>query len=45
MLARPALTAVLAGCVLVTLALPVLWLQTATPGVSDLPQSTAALGR
>jgi putative drug exporter of the RND superfamily len=42
-LARPTVTAVLAFCFLVVLALPVLWLRTATPGVSDLPQNTAAL--
>ncbi len=42
-LARPTMTAVLAACFLVVLALPVLWLRTATPGVSDLPQTTAAL--
>ena len=42
-LARPALTAALALCVLVVLALPVLRLHTATPGVSDLPQNTAAV--
>ena len=42
-LARPALTAGLAVCVLVVLALPVLHLTTATPGASDLPQDTAAL--
>ena len=42
-LARPALTAALAVCALVVLALPVLRLHTATPGASDLPQQTAAL--
>ena len=42
-LARPALTAALALCALVVLALPVLRLHTATPGASDLPQATAAL--
>ena len=42
-LARPALTAGVAVCVLVVLALPVLRLHTATPGVNDLPQNTAAL--
>jgi len=42
-LARPALTAVVSACILVALALPVLRLHTATPGVSDLPQNTAAL--
>ena len=42
-LARPALTAALAVCALVVLALPVLRLHTATPGASDLPQHTAAL--
>jgi uncharacterized membrane protein YdfJ with MMPL/SSD domain len=42
-LARPALTAAGAVCFLGVLALPVLWLQTATPGASDLPQNTAAL--
>jgi putative drug exporter of the RND superfamily len=42
-LARPVLTAVLATCVLVLLALPVLRLHTATPGASDLPQNTSAL--
>jgi uncharacterized membrane protein YdfJ with MMPL/SSD domain len=42
-LARPALTAGVSACVLVALALPVLRLHTATPGVSDLPQNTAAL--
>jgi RND superfamily putative drug exporter len=42
-LARPALTAALAVCALVVLALPVLRLHTATPGASDLPQATAAL--
>jgi uncharacterized membrane protein YdfJ with MMPL/SSD domain len=42
-LARPALTAALALCALVVLALPVLRLHTATPGASDLPQQTAAL--
>ena len=42
-LARPALTAGLAVSVLLVLALPVLYLHTATPGVSDLPQNTAAL--
>jgi len=42
-LARPALTASLASCVLIVLAQPVLRLQTASPGVSDLPQNTAAL--
>jgi RND superfamily putative drug exporter len=42
-LARPALTAGLAGAILVVLALPVLRLHTATPGASDLPQNVAAL--
>jgi len=42
-LARPALTAAVAVCVLIVLATPVLRLQTATPGASDLPQNTAAL--
>lgn len=42
-LARPALTAGASAIVLVTLALPLLRLHTATPGVSDLPQNTAAL--
>jgi len=42
-LARPALTAALSAIVLVLLALPVLRLHTATPGASDLPQSTTAL--
>ena len=42
-LARPGLTAALALCALVVLALPVLRLHTATPGASDLPQATAAL--
>jgi RND superfamily putative drug exporter len=42
-LARPALTAVLAGSILIALALPLLRLQTATPGVTDLPQNTAAV--
>jgi uncharacterized membrane protein YdfJ with MMPL/SSD domain len=42
-LARPALTASLAGVVLVVLALPVFSLHTATPGASDLPQNVAAL--
>ena len=42
-LARPALTAGVAVCVLIVLALPVLRLHTATPGVNDLPQNTAAL--
>ena len=42
-LARPALTAVAATVVLVVLALPVLRLRTATPGVTDLPQGTAAV--
>ena len=42
-LARPALTAALALCALIVLALPVLRLHTATPGASDLPQGTAAL--
>jgi uncharacterized membrane protein YdfJ with MMPL/SSD domain len=42
-LARPALTAALALCALVVLALPVLRLHTATPGASDLPQATTAL--
>jgi len=42
-LARPALSAVLAAGVLIVLALPVFRLHTATPGASDLPQNTAAL--
>ena len=42
-LARPALTAGVSACVLVVLALPVLRLHTATPGVNDLPQNTVAL--
>jgi RND superfamily putative drug exporter len=42
-LARPALTASLAGAILVVLALPVFRLHTATPGASDLPQNVAAL--
>jgi putative drug exporter of the RND superfamily len=42
-LARPALTAGLAGGILVVLALPVLRLHTATPGASDLPQNVPAL--
>jgi RND superfamily putative drug exporter len=42
-LARPALTAAFAGSVLIVLALPVLRLQTATPGVTDLPQNSAAV--
>jgi putative drug exporter of the RND superfamily len=42
-LARPALTAGLAGAILVVLALPVLRLHTATPGASDLPQNVPAL--
>ena len=42
-LARPALTAGLALGVLVAIALPVLHLTTATPGVSDLPHNTPAL--
>jgi uncharacterized membrane protein YdfJ with MMPL/SSD domain len=42
-LARPAVTAALAASVLIVLALPVLWLQTATPGYNDLPQNTAAV--
>jgi RND superfamily putative drug exporter len=42
-LARPALSAVAAGLVLVVLALPVLRLHTATPGASDLPQNAPAL--
>jgi len=42
-LARPALTAAAAAGVLVVLALPVLRLHTAEPGVSDLPQDTAAV--
>src|SRR5215469_1951493 len=42
-LARPALTAGLAGGILVVLALPVLHLHTATPGASDLPQNVSAL--
>jgi uncharacterized membrane protein YdfJ with MMPL/SSD domain len=42
-LARPVLTAGLAACALVGLALPALRLHTALPGVSDLPQNTAAL--
>ena len=44
-LARPVLTAGAAASVLVVLALPVLRLHTAEPGVSDLPQNTAALRR
>jgi uncharacterized membrane protein YdfJ with MMPL/SSD domain len=42
-LARPVLTAGAAASVLVVLALPVLHLHTAEPGVSDLPQNTTAL--
>jgi RND superfamily putative drug exporter len=42
-LARPALTAGISACVLAALAVPVLRLHTAQPGVSDLPQDTAAL--
>jgi uncharacterized membrane protein YdfJ with MMPL/SSD domain len=42
-LAHPALTVGAAASVLVVLALPVLRLHTAEPGVSDLPQNTAAL--
>jgi uncharacterized membrane protein YdfJ with MMPL/SSD domain len=42
-LARPVLTAAVSACVLVVLALPVLRLHTAEPGVSDLPQNTAAV--
>ena len=42
-LARPALTAVLAGSVLVVLAVPAFRLHTATPGASDLPQNVPAL--
>ena len=42
-LAPPALTAGLAGGILVVLALPVLHLHTATPGASDLPQNVSAL--
>ena len=42
-LARPALTAAVSACVLVLLALPVIRLHTAEPGVSDLPQNTAAV--
>ena len=42
-LARPALTVGVSAAVLVVLALPVLHLHTAEPGVSDLPQNTAAL--
>jgi uncharacterized membrane protein YdfJ with MMPL/SSD domain len=42
-LARPALTAGVAAGILVVLALPLLRLHTAEPGVSDLPQNTAAL--
>ena len=42
-LAHPALTASAAASILVVLALPVLHLHTAEPGVSDLPQNTAAL--
>jgi uncharacterized membrane protein YdfJ with MMPL/SSD domain len=42
-LARPAVSAVAAGLVLVVLALPVFRLHTATPGASDLPQNAAAL--
>jgi RND superfamily putative drug exporter len=42
-LARPALTAGFAASVMILLALPVLWLQTATPGVTDLPQNTVAV--
>jgi uncharacterized membrane protein YdfJ with MMPL/SSD domain len=42
-LARPVLTAAVSVCVLVVLALPLLRLHTAEPGVSDLPQNTAAL--
>jgi len=39
-LAHPALTASAAASILVVLALPVLHLHTAEPGVSDLPQNT-----
>ena len=42
-LAHPALTAGAAASILVVLALPVLHLHTAEPGVSDLPQNTTAL--
>ena len=42
-LARPVLTAAVSLSVLVVLALPLLRLHTAEPGVSDLPQNTAAL--
>ncbi|HEY6311969.1 MAG TPA: MMPL family transporter [Streptosporangiaceae bacterium] len=42
-LAHPAVTAGAAVSILVVLALPVLRLHTAEPGVSDLPQNTAAL--
>jgi len=42
-LARPAISAVAAGLVLVVLALPVFRLHTATPGASDLPQNAPAL--
>ncbi len=42
-LAHPALTAGAAASLLVVLALPVLRLHTAEPGVSDLPQNTTAL--
>ena len=42
-LSRPALTAAVSASVLVVLALPVLRLTTATPGVNDLPQNTAAV--
>jgi uncharacterized membrane protein YdfJ with MMPL/SSD domain len=42
-LAHPALTVGATASLLLVLALPVLRLHTATPGVSDLPQNTAAL--
>jgi uncharacterized membrane protein YdfJ with MMPL/SSD domain len=42
-LAHPAMTAGAAASLLVVLALPVLHLHTAEPGVSDLPQNTRAL--
>ena len=42
-LARPALTAAVSTCVLVALAVPLLRLHTAQPGVTDLPQNTPAV--
>jgi uncharacterized membrane protein YdfJ with MMPL/SSD domain len=42
-LARPALTAGISACILVALAVPVLRLHTAQPGITDLPRNTAAL--